>query len=1279
MTIMNSSSLFAIENLRQLKSKLQGKQMSVLVGAGFSKNVHHMFPSWWELLFDMAYFLNGKQIEKAYENTSSKKRGNKKQFIDDAITDFIDNVGYLDLVTKYVSRKGFQESIATYIEEKTPIKIDRDGKRFLVNRLRGKDNEAELLDSMLDLHSSLINLPWNNIFTTNYDEMLELANDTTSEEKLFSIKGSIEKKNKESDEELSHCIVEKKALEEELAVLEERESPDHLNALSTSVAMQGAPISEIQEKRGRMRNLEYDILRLENSIASNDAELLKVKKEIEKCLKTVTHSSNLAIKRNRNIIKLHGSIRNESHPYGFDNDIRSHYVISREDYDQYPQKHEAFTQLMRISLLQESYCLIGFSGVDPNFLEWIKWVRDVLEKSKDPEKNYKIYLVEVGENKGKDEKELFYENFRICKISLDEASLIHFMENESGIKLDVAIDRKKALLSLLFSYLREENFDSPKLFIQQYNISKYMEEWSSMPVYGFYSATQNDIKESIQRMLASYDAIMENKNSSRLKLNSFVHSRNKSALMQYSILLLKALEGDRVNQKKLFDLILTAAEDLRLPVVGFWNPEDIKYLEGFPETELEKTVFGSQKLRGMLLYGEKKSFLELAKKINNASDLMQYELALFHAFSFDFKKMQTILKSWHPGDAQYILKRSGLIALADPQAAGDYLRSNKAVFESSGAEELLFYFQTIYYINPELSYARRKKNSSDINILQNKGFNGIHKHLESILDDLKTKAVKIDRYGAGRFSTSNEVILSRDLSKRSRSVQFVQLLIELGLPLRTGSTALRSAEEWYEVCRNIYEEFPVPCLFYSLQYSNDKVIRRIGQDYAYSEDLREFNRKILPDLLEKYLDETLPVQISKSILYFCSELFTAVDPKIWEDKFIKIWKRPEFEKQAFDARRNEEYTFVSEALKAIRSRASFTGIILSCLNNFTKNSSTDFLYFIANNDTFRKINIQTAAVSQKIHELIPKTCSHENLIFVFGNLNKKLTAAQQNYVLEQFAKVNFKNVKDPGAWRILYAFSKKNSLANFKKGLLQSGLLFDTGFSGDGKSLSMGNTYVSLNFLYNDKIWSKTESRKIYRKLTAELTKIEAWMQKRPDTSLEYMLREMLTFLETEIDSLSSIKTYNAVKGQIIYHLSMVIEYNSITEAIISDNKSEIINALADLSAQIEKSSPDDETNEALQLVLARLLFQNDAALEASLNYIAVWISEKSNAQKFLPFKNILKLIINKYSKNLPKNVAIPFVQKQLIAIGESYLNYLENDQEVTANLLKIKETEFFN
>ena len=134
---------------------------------------------------------------------------NGKQQAIDKITDFIEKIGYLDLVTEYIKRKGFQESITTYIEEKTPRLIEDKGKRYITNVIRGKKNEVELTEQMLDLHSTLINLPWNNIYTTNYDEMLELSNDRTNEEKLLLIQKEIEHKNKDLYIQLEKLFIDK--------------------------------------------------------------------------------------------------------------------------------------------------------------------------------------------------------------------------------------------------------------------------------------------------------------------------------------------------------------------------------------------------------------------------------------------------------------------------------------------------------------------------------------------------------------------------------------------------------------------------------------------------------------------------------------------------------------------------------------------------------------------------------------------------------------------------------------------------------------------------------------------------------------------------------------------------------------------------------------------------------------------------------------------------------------------------------------------------------------
>jgi hypothetical protein len=70
------------------------------------------------------------------------------------------------------------------------------------------------------------------------------------------------------------------------------------------------------------------------------------------------------------IVKLHGSLPS----------IRP-FVLTEEDFRLFPRRNPAFVNLARQEILETALCLIGFSGDDPNFLQWSGWVRDVLGPS----------------------------------------------------------------------------------------------------------------------------------------------------------------------------------------------------------------------------------------------------------------------------------------------------------------------------------------------------------------------------------------------------------------------------------------------------------------------------------------------------------------------------------------------------------------------------------------------------------------------------------------------------------------------------------------------------------------------------------------------------------------------------------------------------------------------------------------------------------------------------------------------------------------------------------
>ncbi|MDR6677806.1 SIR2 family NAD-dependent protein deacylase [Pseudomonas oryzihabitans] len=82
------------------------------------------------------------------------------------------------------------------------------------------------------------------------------------------------------------------------------------------------------------------------------------------------------ILKRRRIVKLHGSFPSQR-PF----------IFTEEQYRTYPSKFAPFVNLVRQSMLENIFCLIGFSGDDPNFLQWIGWVRDMLDQHSLP-----IYL-----------------------------------------------------------------------------------------------------------------------------------------------------------------------------------------------------------------------------------------------------------------------------------------------------------------------------------------------------------------------------------------------------------------------------------------------------------------------------------------------------------------------------------------------------------------------------------------------------------------------------------------------------------------------------------------------------------------------------------------------------------------------------------------------------------------------------------------------------------------------------------------------------------------------
>ena len=109
---------------------------------------------------------------------------------------------------------------------------------------------------------------------------------------------------------------------------------------------------------------------------TNYDTLLERTEVTERAYQPVTTVEDLTTAIPPRIVKLHGTLPSQT-PF----------IITEEDYRTYPRRFAPFVNTVRQSLIENSFVLIGFSGDDPNFLEWIGWIRDELEDHHAP-----IYL-----------------------------------------------------------------------------------------------------------------------------------------------------------------------------------------------------------------------------------------------------------------------------------------------------------------------------------------------------------------------------------------------------------------------------------------------------------------------------------------------------------------------------------------------------------------------------------------------------------------------------------------------------------------------------------------------------------------------------------------------------------------------------------------------------------------------------------------------------------------------------------------------------------------------
>lgn len=1290
----------SINELEKLKEKLNTGQMSVIIGAGFSRNASDLFPLWTDLLEDMVFDIYGNKIDSEYREKVLLREniGTLINFRTKKVEEYIKDVGYLNLVELYIEKHGYREVVTSYIEDRTPLIQMEGDRRYLY--LKKTNTKVELTDEDLLLHKKIVNLPWNNIYTTNYDELIEIQINKSFKgifnKEIRDYEHQIPKyesdilKFKKKHLKISERLSELNSFKESELNFKESSS---VNSLSLDNVRIETFSDEIKQqnfnelKRKTCKELEIVIedeskcqIGIDDLISKCEIKLNEIKRskeviEINKnktlseidwlkklsknSFNLVTKASELSVSKNKNIVKLHGSLRKDDVEYGFDGDITTQYIFAKSDYESYPEKHEAFTQLMRISLLQESFCLIGFSGDDPNFLEWVKWVRDVLKSSKN--KDPKIYFISTGKDDFTSSKKLLFENHNIYPIFLGEVDvethLLKDYDNMLGFK-----GRKKSIDTFL-QFLNTNLIDTIRLNKSHLDNLEYENIWRNLDL-GLLDTSKETNNQRIIEYLTPLKKIdkkvilsLRNTNSEFIKIRFINYVKD-------------VIDKGGIKETQWYDFgmfVLMAIRDLNLSISSFFNSNVLNKIESVISNE---PLFVDLKNREILLLNNEEEFLLTNNEYNSYYNILK------NLFYFNYDKASKLISNWSPNDFLFKIKKACLLSYFDQKESLSYLESIKPIILYEDLDDILLYNQVFRFFEllKEYDLNGQKKSSELIQALRSKGFVSIYDFIDSYIKSFDKKSNKIEAYGANRFQHNSSTVWEAvKITNKGNSYAFLSSIGSIGIPLNNGASIFIDKKEWYKFFSHLFKDYPYPCLFYSLQYTDEKFIKRIAQDYMYDDSLVDFINVIVPKLLDIYNKELSNHNLRKSILLFCAEIFVSVKSKVWNELGLTIIRNDKFIKYAFDSRRNEEFIFLKSVLKFSNSSEIFTVVIEQCLKQESFSDEViDIMLLLREKKFIYQGNNKD--VRKKVDSIINSKGIYENYWFLVYCLYPILSDVQKTSV---FSNQNLSLIKGWNDINVAYYFGVKEkqiSIKSLKMMILNSSLLFKSG--AEEKQYGPSMNFIRLSKLHKIK-WTMKEKDKIYKELLSEWEKVKPWLKREDDMTFissisKELIKEMYLFMLT-CDKFDE-EVFNEISKLHFQYKG----YVNLRDVFISSGEEGLVNGLRELYIRLSSGEFKLEYKLLIDIILNNILMFKKEYLEASINFLKAIIEDKNGSVFLKDHQLLLEAILDKYSQELPLESDNIYIILHMVKIAKSYKK-LFGSNDIVETWLKIGRTTRFN
>ena len=1120
----------SLELLQQLKRDYSQGLVSVLIGAGMSKNAYKSYPNWMELLKDVVLYLYEDEYNLKLANyTLHPVPGISPE--ESALNAIIQKYGSLEIVSEYIRRKGINhEAIDAYIEKRIPV-IKKEKRHHEICGQKINTRDLKVYEALFECGL------FPNIYTTNYDNLLEKSQE-------------ILKLNKYS-----------------------------------------GPIVDSQG--------------LSNSLAKPS------------------------------IIKIHGSLRcgdDNIRPYGFDNDKNTLYIISKEDYETYPQKHEAFSILMKLAMLRGKFLLVGFSGSDPNYLQWLQWMKDVLDKAPDDNniESIKVYLIDAN-NAEKDaipeDRQLFFNNHHIGVIRLSDKNVISEVLGEDSL-LSVPEKRKipsepeisaATLLVGLFRYIKQGAEDNPELSTG--HGSQSVKYTSNSTYLSEYNQLWSEIDKKI-RAKEELGSLIEKVRELRLR-----YSLPKIVHYQYGIINSLVTKKETLSKGEA-EVFAMACYDMGLLPCCF---SDYAY----------KDIVATSSFWNYLRHREETLDCASEELLEGCTDEVRYENILRLAFQFRFDELRKSLVEWKP-KGEWIQKKATFLSLfvrdtsvLEPldkyieKADSPILKMNASII----ANVIYSQFPSKYPLDE----------------YWNQGFAGISEISKYIIGRIDEKKEDIRPYG----NTARSFAFSKSNTPLCESLRLLYYIIEWGISTSHLSTNYVNGTDWYKAFRHLYKLFPSPCLYYSIQYRDKNLLRRIGQDYAYDFDLRDWTSNALVMLLNSIGGKSTPRSFIYGMLILSGELYISVSEEIWYDSFIINILRPMLEKWNEFDENDELFGNVCKAVDNIDNATHVKDVFSLFVKYIDKNPRLANV-IICDKLHLGKLEKNVLDEMKGIEYLIENLSLKDTYSILYVLNHYKLLTTTQVSRIEQRATeegIEFSKTNHIALIQLSYMFRDKVLLDQIKKYVLE----LDIWNCGISEKMHVQPNSFDIIRLSPSIVWSSDEMKIILSNMELNLHKLEFHVPSDGFDkfwSKDYvgLLYEMQTYLfEHKSD-------YRRSELQKLIDQRLLVEqgFLDLITALQGDDNHQIANAVNLINDGIAKSHQISEYSTELSLIIDRLLLFRPVGMNYLLSEVSYLVREY-NSQMVEQYKDKIRALLISFKQldYSALNISLPLAYNSLYKIAD--------------------------